>query len=192
MLKRKIVDLVKHLMEKTGKKAPFSYEDLVEFSIKNNVKVKEIDTKEYNFLDSNTFEGMLVGKGGNAVILLNKNKKKYAGRFNFTVAHELGHYFLHYKRNMKEKIPPDTIETFQRKVYTDRKEFEANLFAAELLMPTEIIKKHWFELEKDYPDEWERIDKLADIFNVSPLAMRYRVENLGLFDPNRYEEEIPL
>jgi Zn-dependent peptidase ImmA (M78 family) len=89
----------------------------------------------------------------------------------FTAAHELGHYKLHADAE---------TETFYRmdmpKVdgvsQLDPKEQEANWFAASILMPRTLLINFW-SLTKD-------IEKLADIFGVSPSAMRYRLKNLKL------------
>ena len=54
-------------------------------------------------------------------------------RDNFTLAHELGHYFMHYKEG-------DGVKLFAR-FGNDEKEIEANRFAAAFLMPKdEFIK----------------------------------------------------
>ena len=56
-------------------------------------------------------------------------------------------------------------------------EMEANLFAAELLMPVALINK---EIESDIIDidEEAAIDALARRFKVSQSAMRFRLGNL--------------
>ncbi|WP_157212110.1 ImmA/IrrE family metallo-endopeptidase [Desulfomonile tiedjei] len=55
-------------------------------------------------------------------------------RDNFTIAHELGHYFLHYKDEGEETV------VFNR-YGSDVFEWEANRFAAALLMPKEEFKQ---------------------------------------------------
>ena len=57
-------------------------------------------------------------------------------RDNFTIAHELGHYFLHYPH----QAPPSEPVTFNR--YGDGIiEWQANRFAAALLMPAVEFKR---------------------------------------------------
>jgi len=65
----------------------------------------------------------------------------------------------------------------------DKEEIEANAFAAELLMPQEFI---WEEISRrlsrrrSSPTKDELIDDLARTFKVSPQAMEYRLNNLGI------------
>ena len=84
----------------------------------------------------------------------------------FTIAHELGHYFLHSKRG-EIKI------TANRSGSIDDAEKEANSFAAAFLMPEEKLKKLFKEKKGN-------ISELADAFKVSLTAMNWRCANLGL------------
>ena len=52
-------------------------------------------------------------------------------RANFTIAHELGHYLLHYKHDMEPPAEPIIFNRFG----SDDFEWQANRFAAALLMP---------------------------------------------------------
>lgn len=54
-------------------------------------------------------------------------------RDKFTLAHEMGHYFLHFQKN--------TIHKKARRSGSGPIEWEANWFAASLLMPQELIDK---------------------------------------------------
>lgn len=79
-------------------------------------------------------------------------------RDRFTVAHELGHYFLHARQG-------ETPIIAYRKG-SGRLEWEANWFAASLLMPA-----------KQFKDEWTRCQDpvhLASVFGVSQDAARIR------------------
>lgn len=62
------------------------------------------------------------------------NKHHHPVRQRFTLAHELGHYFLDHPEASAEDF--DEAETAGRKIY----EAEADEFAAELLMPRELLK----------------------------------------------------
>ncbi|HCS79336.1 TPA: hypothetical protein DIV55_06395 [Patescibacteria group bacterium] len=87
----------------------------------------------------------------------------------FTIAHELGHHFLHNDKNE---------EVFLRTALTkldgqnSPQESEANWFAASLLMPKKLILKYW-ELTHD-------VEKISAIFGVSPTAVYFRLKNLQL------------
>lgn len=90
----------------------------------------------------------------------------------YTVAHELGHYFLNHK--------PDEYGVYRRSnSYTGdkhQKEKEADCFAANLLMPRHMLESKI----KSYPFLASSPQLLSDLFGVSPSAMTYRLMNLGL------------
>jgi len=60
---------------------------------------------------------------------------------------------------------------------SDRREIEANHFAACLLMPEELVELEIEKLGRDL-DESD-IETLAQIFEVSPIAMSIRLSALG-------------
>jgi Zn-dependent peptidase ImmA (M78 family) len=89
-------------------------------------------------------------------------------RNRFTIAHELGHYFLHSKQG-EISIEVDRFDSNQV-------EWEANRFAAAFLMPHEQVENEW---EKADGSECEKVRKLAIHFNVSLDTMRIRLKSLG-------------
>ena len=89
------------------------------------------------------------------------NDLGYSRRNRFTLAHEVGHYLLHSKQG---KIPMQANRSG-----TGRVEWEANWFAAALLMPRPAL-----ETKRSLG-----INKLADYFGVSEAAMRVRFKSLG-------------
>ena len=93
-------------------------------------------------------------------------------RDRFTVAHELGHYILHYlwakKRN---PTIPDRVVAFRRG--SERIEWEANWFAAAFLMPEANFRAVFADKEGD-------IRAVADHFRVSTAAAEVRAKGLGL------------
>jgi len=95
------------------------------------------------------------------------NKYHHPRRRRYTIAHELGHYFLH---RHQEKFFEDHV--FFRGAGRSTQEWEANAFASEILMPEEEFKR----LVHDGIDD---IDKLARNFGVSTLALRIRAKELG-------------
>lgn len=88
-------------------------------------------------------------------------------RDRFTIAHELGHYFLHYR------YPNLGYEKGFGRGARSRAETEANVFASSLLMPEEDFKSKWNELGGDV---W----LMASHFDVSPAAAQVRAEVLSL------------
>ena len=92
-----------------------------------------------------------------------------ARRDRFTIAHELGHYFLHYLYH--EDVGPRQFARGAR----NTSETEANVFAASLLMPTEAFTMKHGQAEGN---PWT----LANDFGVSPAAAEVRAKVLGLDD----------
>ncbi|WP_300446352.1 MULTISPECIES: ImmA/IrrE family metallo-endopeptidase [Helicobacter] len=89
-------------------------------------------------------------------------------RQTFSVAHELGHFILHNDGTSHTSLR-DTTATQG----IDTKEIEANCFAANLLMPKdEVLRLVGLNFA---------VDSMASYFGVSPIAMEYRLNNLGVF-----------
>lgn len=84
----------------------------------------------------------------------------------FTVAHELGHYFLH-KKNQEIFYRKQAIQ-FNGEGTLE--ETEANWFAASLLMPKELVLNIW--------KERTNVEYLAAKFGVSRSAAFWRLKNL--------------
>lgn len=92
-------------------------------------------------------------------------------RNRFTIAHELGHYILHYlwpKNVMKREMVP--LRALRKG--TERVEWEANWFASGFLMPEEDFRR---EFHKN-----PSIDALAELFQVSRTAAEIRAKSLDL------------
>jgi Zn-dependent peptidase ImmA (M78 family) len=124
-------------------------------------------------LDDDT-SGLIAIRGDRAVIAI--NRAHHPNRKRFSLAHELGHYFLHrdqgklfvsiYRRNEVSSLA------------TDPREVEANQFASELLMPAETIKRRLDNSTIDPSDE-DFVRRLASEFEVSVQAMSIRLTKLG-------------
>ncbi|MHC2017312.1 ImmA/IrrE family metallo-endopeptidase [Methylobacterium sp. CM6247] len=97
-------------------------------------------------------------------------------RDRFTIAHELGHLFLHYPMVL-QKHPGSTM--FATRWVDDndtnlrRCEWEANWFAAGFLMPAEPFKEHYRQFNGD-------LRQIALQFLVSPKAAEVRAKSLCL------------
>ena len=127
--------------------------------------------------------GFFVMKGESAYIGYNKTNPP--NRVRFTLAHELGHYFLHAKDT---PIFIDKNGQINRDHNSSTGELlierEANAFAAALLMPEKLIREEVAKM-KDV-DEVSFISNLAMLFKVSDQAMTIRLTNLGLIDYNDF------
>lgn len=93
-------------------------------------------------------------------------------RQRFTIAHELGHFALGHLQSGQTCFR-DTKAQFYS-VQRDPRETMANQFAAELLMPEQIVKH--LVLERHLMD----VTRLANVFGVSEPAMGFRLKNLAL------------
>lgn len=114
------------------------------------------------------YTGTYSGRFDAAQRLIEYSSMEAPVRQRFTVAHELGHYALNHGDAFR-----DDANSFSSR-NRDPKERQANQFAAELLMPESAIRKVISS------GTIEDADELAAIFNVSKVAMAYRVTNLGL------------
>ena len=103
----------------------------------------------------------LGGKSGYAVIV---NDKHCEARRRFTIAHEIGHFVLH-SDLIGDGIGDDGL---YRSHLRSARESEANRFAANLLMPAELI-------EKAAANGADTIADLARVFQVSRSAMSIRL-----------------
>ncbi|MBK5929075.1 ImmA/IrrE family metallo-endopeptidase [Halochromatium salexigens] len=129
-----------------------------------------------------------------ARIWVNPLESSYEPRKRFTIAHEIGHLIQHIDPEIGVREFIDTKKTLNRKdSYWDSKEYEANNFAAQLLMPVSLLKKHGNEIIAQYKKKTGGsgmsvdlfIERMASLFNVSEPAMKYRLRNIGAIKPNR-------
>jgi Zn-dependent peptidase ImmA (M78 family) len=102
-------------------------------------------------------------------------------RFRFTVAHELGHWVCHVLGGAAPQ--PTYCRAVDLTEAADRTlEREANVFAAELLMPEPAVRAAWPSLVTDRHKEEEALVVCAERFDVSPTAMRWRLFGFDLVD----------
>jgi Zn-dependent peptidase ImmA (M78 family) len=94
-------------------------------------------------------------------------------RFRFTIAHELGHWICHALEGVAPAVSYcraiDLTEAADRTL-----EREANIFAAELLMPENAVRALWEQLGD--------LDGVARALDVSPTAMRWRLYSFDLVE----------
>jgi hypothetical protein len=120
---------------------------------------------------------LLVGLNMKEIWVSAVEAERSQGRERFTIAHELGHFLLHTDELTLSSVffacrEKDIHSTTSRQ-NNRGKEAEANRFAAELLMPEQLIKK--------LARKWKAsILKMSNCFNVSTEAMRIRLTQFGL------------
>lgn len=124
---------------------------------------------------SEDFSGLLIRKDGHA--LIGVNSEEAAVRQRFTIAHELGHYFLHPQKDAF--VDYRKHKDSKKDAVTTIKERQANMFAAALLMPRKNLIKDFKNVAKGLSDEEVTII-LSKRYEVSDDAMKFRLKNLGL------------
>ena len=155
------------------------------------IKYKEVNSQNKNFVGAFT-------KGNNNQLYIMVNQKVFnEGRKNFTIAHELGHYFLNHQLKTNTFYCFDN-EILENDFHQDEIENEANYFATCLLMPEEKLTnafksilnnssrgriKDYLSVTKSTYGIWCGIkDQLTKRYGVSEEALRYRLKMLGLAD----------
>jgi len=122
-----------------------------------------------------SISGMVARRGDNVSMLVDQSDPPYRKRFS--IAHELGHHFLHLAGD--GEIVTKRVDLFRESIKPEyeadegkRKEVEANQFAAALLMPEVLLKEAW--------QGRTCIREMARLFNVSEEAMGIRLSSLRM------------
>jgi Zn-dependent peptidase ImmA (M78 family) len=135
-----------------------------------------------------------------AVLIRKPGGRQYIGinvyhsvtRQRFSIAHELGHARLHFDAaptTELEAVIDRPLEVMFRDGVasqgSDALEIDANAFAAELLMPADIVRTEFHDALNEAQDRAvdRAVEVMAERFAVSTQAMRYRLINLNLVDP---------
>lgn len=121
-----------------------------------------------------------------AVIGVNENHSH--NRQRFTIAHEIGHFCLHNYEGVHFDGKNTGLQVHLRNGKsaegTNIEEREANLFAAELLMPKMLLEKDIALVKEIYllDESDQSIKTLANNYQVSVRALTYRLANLGYIE----------
>ena len=97
-------------------------------------------------------------------------------RENFTIAHELGHLFLHMGYLINKELWENSDATVYNRKGSSETEMQANEFAAAFLMPQQEYKEI---VDLNTEDNMVNISNVASHFNVSTEAASYRGKWLG-------------
>lgn len=135
-------------------------------SIANNIIV-QIKNKNYKIsvqpITEKSVSGRCFFDGNKFICQYNINEHRLRQRF--VVAHELGHIACDHINSNKIKI--DDINTKY-----DSDEIEANKFATSILMPEDSVRHYHYGFAS--------ITALSNVFDVSEIAMRNRLDSLSL------------
>jgi Zn-dependent peptidase ImmA (M78 family) len=169
-MSKKAKEAVRKILDRFGSKIPIGIDAIV--------KAHGLKIFENNEMESSV-SGILMIKGENAGVMVNIYHPEVRKRF--TIAHELGHYILH---RSESDVFVDEAPIFYRGALSeggvDAREIEANVFAAELMMPEESVRADFKAGRFRTPDD--AIVELAARYDISRAAMRYRLRQLKLIE----------
>ena len=107
--------------------------------------------------------------------------EQYPGTYQYTLAHEIGHYQLHLTpapaQSGDTAAPGQAQLRRYRAASPDRREWQAEQFASYLLMPAHLLLPAVEGVELHH---WPALYRLRDQFGVSLTALRIRLERLGM------------
>ena len=173
--RKKIDDVAGSIAAKLSYSPGADLRTWVSENLHGSVRTEPVETNtEYGYL---TVPGKRDGSGKDSkldIIL-----SPFTGEFDdrFTIAHELGHYFLHC-------LAQDRTELTVNREGTDRAETEANWFAEGFLLPKELFVDSWNEFEGSIPALIHRFKVAADV-----ITLRYKT--LVDFDPEDHGFRYP-
>jgi Zn-dependent peptidase ImmA (M78 family) len=144
-----------------------------------------LDTRLLREEFNDDMSGLLLIKGGKRAIAV--NAKHHRNRQRFTIAHEIGHFVLHHKdfEDPKNDLHWDKKWAYFRSTDSPGpkpEEVEANQFAAELLMPENLLRD---AIRNEQIDLSSDIDtaRLAELLQVSEQALTIRLMVLKMAKP---------
>ena len=127
------------------------------------------------------FDGRLSGmvhRSSTGKTIIGVNSSHPNTRQRFTIAHELGHILLHKdERFHVDQTASIRFRDEESSLATNTEEIESNQFAAELLMPENLVRKEITRLAGSLDPE-DAIPVLAARFEVSEQAMTLRLTKL--------------
>ena len=132
--------------------------------------------------------GFLYRGSENEKTIIGVNANHHPNRRRFTVAHEIGHYVLHnYQGFHFDSENQKYLLKLRKKSNRTNpvEEREANTFAAELLMPKDLIDRDMLENQNADLLFGNELPKLARKYQVSVRALTYRLINLGHIESDK-------
>lgn len=164
--KNQIREIVNRMLDDTGM-STMTLIDLNKFLRLENIKLFKLSSEEWNKKFSKQKAlAILLKTEKDKIIILNEHALKEDE--TFTIAHEIGHLFLH-----TDKDKPQIL-CRHGEVEDKEQEDEADYFAACLLMPEKAV----LDLVKKF--EIPSVSKFADIFGVTSETARRRFVELNI------------
>lgn len=107
--------------------------------------------------------------------IIGVNSKRSIEEKRFIIAHELGHYLLHYDANSNA-----IYAKRENKTGKNGTENDADYFAACLLMPEQTFRYEYARSSSSRNDDCEIIKGLSELFVVPFESVRRRIDELAL------------
>lgn len=155
------------LLHKSGINTPF-------VPVENITKSLGFQLKLEAFEDE--FSGCIIRK--NKQVIIGVNLTHSENRRRFTIAHEIGHYFLHEGKDTWDTNQSFKVNMRGSQTKNDPQELEANFFAASLLMPANFLAADLEGQRLDIVND-RTLDQLAKRYKVSTQALIRRLAYLG-------------
>jgi len=203
------LNLIQEYEKETGKSivAPIPTDELIEF-LGYDVDYR----KDGPYTDPELLGGLHIDEN---IVIINENIIDQEGRMHFTEAHEIGHIILHVPL-IKKEMKSQNIMCRQNEGFAGTKkapeEWQADTFAAYLLMPKEMVVNAFKEVSSSpitLKNKWflnlfmktrsvrqravwlaEKVIKTGHFDNVSKLAMANRLIGLGLIKGLTYQKNL--
>lgn len=102
------------------------------------------------------------------------NRSHPRTRQRFSIAHELGHYFLGHTNDVNVSLKDQFLSDAQSNPFQER---QANEFGARLLMPAKWVRE-------DFESLGGSLSRLAELYQVSEQAMWIRLTETGVIADN--------
>lgn len=123
-----------------------------------------------------TYSDGSIRKSGENSFEISVSPRQPITRKNFTIAHELGHLFLHMGYQIDTELWHQQDERVYFREGNSNMEYEANEFAAALLMPEEEYRE---VMDLHTKGDWVDTGEIAKYFHVSVNAASNRGKWLG-------------
>jgi Zn-dependent peptidase ImmA (M78 family) len=143
----------------------------------------------YRYFDDHDLSGTVI-RDRRGTVMIGINTLHAPVRQRFSIAHEIGHAIMHLAEGEDLIVDPPARSFFNRderaSLGEDSREIEANQFAAALLMPAPFIGAVARDILSGSPRSTvgSLTEALAGRFRVSPQAMKFRLVNLGVIEPD--------
>ena len=133
-----------------------------------------INQRVFKTYNGDIISGGIIKEHNEISIYVNANDSM--NRKRFTIAHELGHFFLRHLDNKGEYVDLHREAIYNKSI----EENDADEFAGCILMPKAAVEDKVRIMKDIGLEDRVIIEKLAHIFVVSREAMKVRLKNLNL------------